>query len=202
MELTAWLSLAAICLMGAMSPGPSLAMVLKHTVSGGRVNGVITALTHGAGVALYAVFTVMGLALIIKQTPWLFELIRYAGAAYLVWQAFKALTANSASAKLDYQQTRVTKTQSANEGFMIAFLNPKLAIFFLALFSQFIDVNANLVQKTIMVATVGGIDALWYVLIALILSQSALLTKLKNNVNIVEKITGVAFLLVAARIVL
>ncbi|WP_281556353.1 LysE family translocator [Thalassomonas sp. RHCl1] len=202
MEFTAWLSLAAICLMGAMSPGPSLAMVLKHTVSGGRVNGMITAVAHGVGVALYAVFTVMGLALIIKQTPWLFELIRYAGAAYLVWQAIKALTANSSSAKLDYQQTRVTKMQSANEGFMIAFLNPKLAIFFLALFSQFIDVNANLVQKIIMVATVGGIDGLWYVLIALILSQSALLTKLKNNVNVVEKITGVAFLLVAARIVL
>ena len=98
MELTAWLSLAAICLMGAMSPGPSLAMVLKHTVSGGRVNGMITAVAHGVGVALYAVFTVMGLALIIKQTPWLFELIRYAGAAYLVWQAIKALTANSSSA--------------------------------------------------------------------------------------------------------
>lgn len=201
MEFTAWLSLAAICLMGAMSPGPSLAMVLKHTVSGGRINGVITGVTHGFGVALYAVITVMGLAIVIQQTPWLFNLIKYAGAAYLVWQAFKALTANSTAAEIDYQQSIVTKKQSASEGFMIAFLNPKLAIFFLALFSQFINGEADLAEKIIMVATVGGIDTLWYVLIALILSQSAMLVKLKNNVNVVEKITGVAFLLVAARIV-
>ena len=72
----------------------------------------------------------------------------------------------------------------------------------LALFSQFIDANASLVQKIIMVSTVGGIDTLWYCLIALLLSKSVILEKLRNNVHIVDKITGVILLAICARVLM
>ncbi len=200
MELSAWISLAAICLMGAMTPGPSLIIVLKHTVSGGRLNGVLTSIAHGIGVAIYALLTVIGLAIIIESTPWLFNLIKYAGVILLLWLAYKALISKSSFAEMITQGTKVTKRQSFREGLLIAFLNPKLAIFFLALFSQFVDAQAGWQQNAVMVATVSGIDTLWYCLIALLLSQSAILAKLRNNVHIVEKVTGIALLAVAARI--
>jgi len=202
MDLSAWLSLAVICLLGAMTPGPSLAIVLKHTVSGGRLNGFVVSIFHGAGIALYAVLTVLGMALIIKETPWLFNMIKYAGAAFLLWLAFKAFTSKSALATLKHETISVSLKQSAWQGFMIAFLNPKIAIFFIALFSQFIDANASLVQKIIMVSTVGGIDTLWYCLIALLLSKSVILEKLRNNVHIVDKITGVILLAICARVLM
>ena len=202
MELTAWLSLASICILGAMTPGPSLAMVLKHTISGGRLNGMIVSLAHGLGVALYAVITVLGMAVIIKETPWLFNIIKYAGVIFLLWLAFKALTSKSVLADLQTKPCKVSWQQSAWEGFSIAFLNPKLALFFLALFSQFIHADASTQQKTLMVATVGGIDTLWYCLIALILSQSSVLTKLRDNVHIVDKVTGIALITVAMRVML
>ncbi|KGJ95905.1 LysE family translocator [Colwellia psychrerythraea] len=202
MDLSAWLSLATICLLGAMTPGPSLAIVLKHTLSGGRVNGFFVSIFHGAGIALYAVLTVLGMALIIKETPWLFNLIKYAGAAFLLWLAFKAFTSKSVLGKLNHETISVTLIQSAWEGFMIAFLNPKIALFFIALFSQFIDANANLEQQIIMVSTVGGIDAIWYCLVSLLFSQSYILEKLRNNVHIVDKITGVILLAISARILM
>lgn len=202
MELTAWFSLASICILGAMTPGPSLAMVLKHTISGGRLNGMIVSLAHGLGVALYAVITVLGMAVIIKETPWLFNIIKYAGVAFLLWLAFKALTSKSVLADMQTKPCKVSWHQSAWEGFSIAFLNPKLALFFLALFSQFIHADASTQQKTLMVATVGGIDTLWYCLIALILSQSSVLTKLRNNAHIVDKVTGIALITVAMRVML
>lgn len=202
MELTAWLSLASICILGAMTPGPSLAMVLKHTISGGRFNGMIVSLAHGLGVALYAVITVLGMAVIIKETPWLFNIIKYAGVAFLLWLAFKALTSTSVLNNLHTEMSKVSWQQSAWEGFSIAFLNPKLALFFLALFSQFIHADASTQQKTLMVATVGGIDTLWYCLIALILSQSSILTKLRDNAHIVDKVTGIALISVAMRVIL
>ncbi|PCI61160.1 MAG: lysine transporter LysE [Gammaproteobacteria bacterium] len=202
MELTAWLSLATICILGAMTPGPSLAMVLKHTVAGGRLNGVVTSITHGLAVSLYAVLTVLGMAVLINETPWLFNIIKYAGAGFLLWLAFKAFTAKSALAKINQIKSKVSLKQSAWEGFMIAFLNPKLAIFFLALFSQFIEANASWQQKVIMVFTVGGIDTLWYCLIAAILSHSLFLNKLRNNIHWVEKATGVALLGITARVLL
>ncbi|PAJ74419.1 lysine transporter LysE [Pseudoalteromonas sp. NBT06-2] len=202
MELTAWLSLASICVLGAMTPGPSLVIVLKHTMSGGRLNGLVVSIAHGAGIALYAVLTILGMALIIKETPWLFNIIKYAGVAFLLWLAFKSFTSKSSLGKLKQEAISTTLKQSAWEGFMIAFLNPKIAMFFLALFSQFIDTNANLEQKIIMVATVSGIDALWYCLIALVLSKSVMLEKLRNNVHVIDKITGIALLGISARVLL
>jgi len=202
MELAAWLSLASICVLGAMTPGPSLMIVLKHTMSGGRLNGFVVSIAHGAGIALYAVLTILGMALIIKETPWLFNIIKYAGAVFLLWLAFKAFTSKSSLSSLKQETSSVTLKQSAFEGFMIAFLNPKIAMFFIALFSQFIDAEAGIEQKIIIVCTVGGIDTLWYCLIALVLSKSSVFEKMRNNVHIIDKITGIALLGVTARVLM
>jgi len=202
MEFTAWASLAFICMMGAMTPGPSLAVVLKHTVSGGRMNGVVASLAHGLGIALYATLTVIGLAIIIKETPWLFNVIKYAGVIMLLWLAYKSLTSKAAVTKLDEQGPAVTLKQSFLHGFFIAFFNPKLTIFFLALFGQFVDEQAGWQHSAIMVATVVSTDTLWYCLIVIVLSQSNLLVKLKANAHIVDKVTGIGLLAVAARVAL
>ncbi len=199
MELLHWLSLATICLLGAMTPGPSLAVVLKHTISGSRNNGVYTSVFHGLGVSVYAVLTVLGMAIIIKETPWLFNLIRYSGIAFLLWLSFKALTSNNKSNEQVSNINKPSLQKSAYEGFMIAFLNPKLAIFFIALFSQFINEGSLWQEKVIMVLTVGGFDTIWYCLIALVFSQSNMIDKLKRNSNVIEKITGVALLLLATK---
>ena len=200
MELTAWLSLALICMMGAMTPGQSLAVVLKHTISGGRVNGVAASIAHGIGVGVYATLTVVGLALVIQQTPWLFNVIKYAGVVMLLRLAYKALTSKPALDDVDQKEETVTLKESIVQGFMIAFLNPKLAIFFLALFGQFVEADAGWLQNLIMVGTVFSIDTLWYCIIAIVLSQSSLLAKLKNNVHKIDKVTGVVLLAVAARV--
>ena len=185
-----------------MTPGPSLAVVIKNTVSGGRINGVVTGVAHGLGVAIYATLTVVGLAIIIKETPWLFNLIKYAGVLMLLFLAYKALTSKSSITKLNEQRADITVKQSFIHGFMIAFLNPKLAIFFLALFGQFVIANADWQQNVIMVSTVAGIDAIWYCLIAIVFSQSTILDKLRNNVHIVDKATGIALIAIAARVAL
>ena len=88
------------------------------------------------------------------------------------------------------------------DGFLIAFLNPKLAIFFLALFSQFVDADAGWQQKAIMTTTVGLIDMIWYVVIAYAMSRGPILDKLKANSHIVDKVTGSFLILLAARVVL
>ena len=202
MALSAWLSLALLCILGAMTPGQSLIIILKHSVAGGRLNGLVASLGHALGVMLYAIATVIGLAVIIQQTPWLFDLIRYLGAAFLVWLGYKALMSRAESSRLLTSESSISLKQSFSEGLMVSFLNPKLAIFFLALFSQFVDADAGWQQSIIMVATVAGIDTLWYCLVALILSHSSVLDKLRQNMNVVEKCSGVVLLAVALRVVL
>lgn len=205
MEFHLWLSLAFICVMGALSPGPSLAVVVKNTLFGGSKQGYATAISHGAGVALYAALTALGIGVVIVQSPLLFSFIQYAGAAFLVYLGIKALM--SKKQNLDFKEDESTEEinkQTINgwrDGFLIAFLNPKLAIFFLALFSQFVDANASYQQKVIMVSTVGIIDTLWYLIVAFMFSRGPVLEKLKRNSHVIDKITGSFLILLAARII-
>ena len=115
MPLTLWLSLAAVCALGAMSPGPSLAMVLRHTLGGGRTPGVIAGLTHAMGVGLYALLTVWGLGAVISRQPMLFMVITWGGAAYLAWLGIKALRAGCGGA-LEAQGAASGPAQAARDG--------------------------------------------------------------------------------------
>lgn len=202
MELHLWLSLVTICVLGAISPGPSLALVIKNTLHGGHGQGYATAISHGLGVAVYAAITATGIGIIIVNSPTVFAIIQYAGAAFLLYLGAKALMSKQAPVDLDLQSSNnKNKINGWRDGFLIAFLNPKLAIFFLALFSQFVDANAGWQQKMIMTATVGGIDTLWYCLVTYGLSRGPVLNKLKANHHIVDRITGCFLILLAARVV-
>ncbi|MEW7864881.1 LysE family translocator [Aeromonas diversa] len=199
MEWSSWLALAAICVMGAVSPGPSLALIIRNTVGGGRGNGVATALGHGLGVGLYALITAMGLALLITKTPLLFDGIRYGGAAFLAWLGVKALLAKGGPAAAAEHQGGTRR--GALEGFMVAFLNPQLAIFFVALFSQFVHQETGWREGGFMMLTAGGIDALWYVLVALGLSHGPVLAWLHRKASMINKASGLVLLGLAVKVV-
>lgn len=203
MEFHLWLSLVVICILGALSPGPSLALVIKNTLNGGASQGYATAISHGLGVALYAAITATGIGLLIVQSPMLFDAIKYSGAAFLLYLGIKALMSKKQNIEFANQSDAIDPSINGwRDGFLIAFLNPKLAIFFLALFSQFVDADAGWQQKAIMTTTVGLIDMIWYVVIAYAMSRGPILDKLKANSHIVDKVTGSFLILLAARVVM
>ncbi|MFW6345939.1 MAG: LysE family translocator, partial [Halomonas sp.] len=123
MPLSLWLSLAAVCAMGAMSPGPSLAMVLRHTLGGGRAPGVVAGLSHALGVGFYALLTVWGLGALIVRQPLLFQAVTWGGAAYLAWLGIEALRAGRAGA-LQAGGEATTRRQAARDGMLVALGNP------------------------------------------------------------------------------
>ncbi|MDO7084334.1 LysE family translocator [Pseudocolwellia sp. AS88] len=202
MELHLWLSFVVICILGALSPGPSLALVIRNAVNGGVAKGYATAISHGLGVALYAAITATGVAVIIVNTPFLFSLIQYAGAAFLLYLGVKSLL--SKKSKLIPQEETIIKTNNINgwrDGFLLAFLNPKLAIFFIALFSQFLNSDSGVEQKVIMTMTVGTLDALWYCFVTFLISKGNIINKLKENSYIVDKVTGCFLIALAVKVV-
>ena len=91
MQFEHWLSLFALCLMGAMSPGPSLAVVMRAALRGNRRSAYGTAVAHGLGVGLYALLTVTGLAVLITRWPGAFLSVQLLGAAFLVYLGVQAL---------------------------------------------------------------------------------------------------------------
>jgi threonine/homoserine/homoserine lactone efflux protein len=200
MALTHWLSLVSICLLGAMSPGPSLAIVLKSTVNGGVAKGYVSALAHGFGVALYGLLTVTGLAVLIARSPQLFLAIQLVGAAYLIYLGLQSLRSTGASEAEG--NAPISGRSAAVEGFLVAFLNPKLAVFMLALFSQFLLPGFGLIEKSIMVATVGITDACWYALIVALVSRKTLMGKLQRSAQRIDQVFGVILILLAITVIL
>jgi len=201
MSLTDWLPLATICILGAMSPGPSLAVVLRNTLAAGRSEGVKTALAHGAGVGIYAFAAAAGLAVVITSTPVLFLIIQWLGAFFLAYLGVKSLVGHTALQE-SIEAEAVTQVNGLRSGFLTAFLNPKLAIFFAALFSQFVSAQAGLGEKFLMALTAAVIDAGWYLFVALSLSHSRVLCLLRRKTDLLNKAFGIVLLFLSVRILI
>ncbi|MCL9780590.1 LysE family translocator [Vibrio sp. S4M6] len=201
MTLTIWLSLFVVCLLGAMSPGPSLAMVVKHSLAGSRKNGFAVAWAHAFGIGVYAFITMIGLAVVLHNAPLVFEGISLAGALYLAYLGINALRSKGGvAAKLESGE-RVSVSQSAKEGILISILNPKIAIFFIALFSQFVSVGHGVADKSIVVLTPFVVDGLWYTLITLLLSSPLFIDKMRAKAQLIDRLSGVILILLAIRVV-
>ena len=202
MTLPLWLSLVAVCIMGAMSPGPSLAVVLKHSLHGGMKNGMLAALSHGIGVGFYACASLLGLGALMTQLPTLYQVLVYGGAAYLAYLGIRILLARPSSQTLHVEKAKPSPRAALQDGFAIAFLNPKLAVFFLALFSQFIDPeNLTFQVGLIMCLTVFVLDTGWYLLVALLTEISKKRFGFTKATPWFEKLLGVIFIALAVRVV-
>lgn len=198
MTITIWLTIVSICVLGAMSPGPSLAVVLKQTLSGGRKTGLITAVAHGLGIGLYALLCISGIAVIITASPLLFNALKWMGAAYLAWIGIKGLRAKSSvvTSPADSPSTG----NAARDGFLVVFLNPKVAVFFIALFSQVIGSETTWIEKLAYASTAMIIDMGWYVIVAWLFSNPHWLAKLQQNSIWLDRAFGIVLIALAVRI--
>jgi len=198
MTLTIWLTVVSICLLGAMSPGPSLAVVLQQTLRGGRAHGMLAAVAHGLAIGLYAMICISGIGVMIANSPLLFNGLQWAGAGYLLWIGIKSLRSKPRieSAPRD----SLSSHSAARDGFLVAFLNPKVAVFFIALFSQVIGIETTLLEKLAYAATALFIDMAWYIIVAWSFSNPRWLGYLKQNVVWLERAFGVVLIALAIRL--
>ncbi len=198
MDFTALLGMSFVCALGAMSPGPSLAVVLRNTISGGRTQGVLTGIGHGIGFTIYAFLAVTGLSAILIANESAFTLLQWSGAIILLWLSYNMLTYQSTGELEEHQSSG---RQGFIEGFMISFLNPKILVFLVAVFSQFIDPNMTFSDRIIMATMAGLIDTIWYVLVATFLAGTSIIDKLRANSTLVDRIIGSVLLLLALIII-
>ena len=194
MDFTSLVGMSLVCVMGAMSPGPSLAVVLRNTISGGRTQGVMTGIGHGIGFGIYAFIAVMGLSALLLANEGIFNLLQWAGAAVLIWLAYNMLTYSPSGPVKEHEGSG---RRGFSEGFMIAFLNPKILVFLVAVFSQFIDPEMTNPDRFIMAMVAGIIDTTWYVLVAAVLSGTSIIDKLRANAVIIDRSIGMVLLMLA-----
>ena len=189
-----WSQFAIVCLLGAMSPGPSLALIIRNSINFNRMSGILAAIAHGLGICVYATVTVIILEFILKNSETIFFVIQICGSLFLIILGLVFIFKKDNGDQIEAYQIH---SNSFAQGFIIAIINPKILIWFTAIYSQFIDINASLINKTILVLTPSIIDAIWYSLVAILVTGYGLKEILNKRKFIIQKTIGVLLILIA-----
>ena len=189
-----WFRFALVCLIGAMSPGPSLAVVIRNNLNFNRLAGILTSLGHGLGIGVYATAAVLGLGFILKANQMVFLIIQILGLIFLFLLGLMFIFQKRTDQNVEEHQHQFN---SFFQGFVIAVINPKILIWFTAIYSQFINIHANIIFNTTLVLTASIIDALWYILVSLLVTGYGLKNFLLERKKMIQKITGSLLILIA-----
>ena len=135
------LFLAASALL-AIAPGPDIVYVLARGISQGPRAGIAAALGFATGCIFHTVLAAVGIAALIRSSELAFDLVRYAGAAYLVWIGIQALRHRASFSMEGAQDTRALST-IYRQSVIGNVLNPKVTLFFLAFLPQFVNAGAG-----------------------------------------------------------
>ena len=194
MSLLIFLKIFAVCLLGAMSPGPSMVVVINNAIFKNRLNGILTSIGHGVGIGIYALFAVLGIALIIKTNLYVFNVIKFLSIIFLVYLGVNLMITND---KLEFDGKDINSGfTSFLQGLSISLLNPKIFIWFIAIYSQFMSVDNDMIFNTILILTASIIDAIWYVILTLLVTTNIALDFIKDKSVLLQKFVGSVFIII------
>jgi len=192
------LAASTVFFLGAISPGPSLLMVIRNTIVGGRRRGVLCAVGHGIGFGLYAGVAIFGLIVLLEEAPSVFLGLQWIGIVLLVYYGW-LMWAHSTD---ESHEELEGEARGFLEGFSIAFFNPKIALFLVAVLAQVLESGMSLETKLIIGFIGMAIDMAWYVLVAVFLTGTPMLDWLRKNGSIVNRLTAAVLWGFAATVML
>ena len=195
MTILLFAKITLVCLLGAMSPGPSMVVVINNAIYKNKINGILTAIGHGIGIGVYAFFAVLGIGIIIKTNLFLFNTIKILSIFFLFYLGFQAIFNGS---KMNFENNTIKYgVKSFFEGFGISILNPKILIWFLAIYSQFMSVSNNNILNISLILIASAVDALWYILLVNLVTAKGVLEKIKNKAHSIQKLIGYVFIIIS-----
>jgi RhtB (resistance to homoserine/threonine) family protein len=195
--LVQWLTLVAVFSLAVISPGPDFVMAVRNSVLHSRRTGILTALGFGAGVMVHVTYTVLGIAALIAQSILLFNILKFAGAAYLIWMGVQALRSKGMP-ELQIPETGPKETQAImsdsaafRSGFLTNLLNPKATLFFLAIFSQIIRPETPHIWQAVYGLTCAAMVVGWFSLVAFVLTQDQVRSRFLKAAHWIDRVCGV-----------
>jgi RhtB (resistance to homoserine/threonine) family protein len=196
--------LAVAHLLAVASPGPDFAMVLRQSLAHGRRTAVWTSLGIGSAILLHATYCVLGLGLLLQNSPSAFAALRYAGAAYLAYLGLEGLRSRARiGAESGGSNLTIPAPKAAFvAGFLTNALNPKAALFFIALFPVAVSPETpKLIQAGyglwMSLATMA-----WFSLVSVVFTRGSVRQGYLRHGHWIERALGVVFLAFAAGLLL
>lgn len=175
-------------LLAAISPGPDFVMAVKNSLTYSRKTGIFTGIGIGLGISIHIIYCAAGVGYLISKSIIVFNIIKYIGAAYLIYMGIKAILSKSTKIEVSRNVIKddISWFLAIKTGFLTNVLNPKATLFFLGLFTFVIKPQTPmyiiLILSTIMVFTAIS----WFTLVALFFSQQriqAIFLKFEKAIN-------------------
>ena len=195
MTLLLFIQITFVCLLGAMSPGPSMMVVINNSIFKNKFNGILTAIGHGLGIGIYALFAVVGVGLILKTNTIIFNSLKFLSIFFLFYLGIQALMKKN---QIDFDKNNIKSgLRSFLQGLSISILNPKIFIWFIAIYSQFMSLNNGYFFNLSLVLIASIVDALWYLLLVNLVTSHSIIGLIKNKAYLIQKIVGILFIIIS-----
>jgi RhtB (resistance to homoserine/threonine) family protein len=191
-----------------LTPGLDTALVIKNTSRSGAKDGCVTSFGICSGLFIHAAFSAVGISAILLQSAELFQVMKWVGAAYLIWLGFNSLRATYRGVKglsvpADNTYREFSAIRSLREGFLSNVLNPKTAVFYLAFLPQFIDPNHSLFIQSFMMAGIHFVIAMvWQCGLSVAINSAQKLVKNSSMLTWMEGLTGSVLIALGIKLLL
>lgn len=191
-------------LLAVASPGPDFALVLKESLSRGRRFAIYASLGIGTAILLHVSYSLLGLGLLIRNSPTWFGVVKYAGAAYLAWLGVQALRAKPRAPDADAVDSVGGPPNSVRAfglGFLTNALNPKATLFFISLFVLAVNpATPKLIQAGYGV-WMAVATAAWFSLVSVLFARAEVRAKFWRHGHWIDRALGLVFLAFAASLI-
>ncbi|PZF92505.1 lysine transporter LysE [Micromonospora endophytica] len=195
---------AGVIALGALSPGPDFAVVLRQAAVSGRSRGMASAGGVAVGVFGWAVAAATGVAALLAASATAFTVVKLVGAGYLAYLGIKALRAatrrTDGPALTDGDGQLASVSVAFRQGLLCNVLNPKAAVFFVALMPQFLGTGAGVGQALILAVVAAAVTLLWFFVVANVVATLRRLFARRSVRRALDAVTGVALIGLGARL--
>lgn len=199
-----WLAVFTAGCLVITSPGPNFLLTLRSSLAHSRKSGICTAVGVATGDFIHIIFWLIGIGVIISRSILLFNLLKWIGAAYLIYIGIKSLQArkHQSNSMDSYILQELKPSIAFRRGFLTCLLNPKVTLFLLALFTQIIRPGTPVIVQIIYGLTIVAIELTWLTIVAAVVSQSRIRHWFLSVSHWFERITGTVLIFFGLRLAL
>ncbi len=207
-HLAEYFTLMAVFALAAITPGPDFAMVVRQSVVHGRRAGVVTSLGVGSAMLFHASYTLAGIGLLVAHSILAFNILKWLGAAYLVYVGIKTFRAPAMSMDLEDPgphppvEGRMSDARSFGLGFLTNALNPKAVLFFLSLFGTLVSTDTPIALQMGYALSMSALLMGWFTLVSFFFTGRTVRAQLARAGRWFNRLTGGALIALGVRLAL
>jgi len=199
-----WLEFSQVALahlLAVASPGPDFAIVVRQSVAQGRRTAIWTSLGIGVAILLHVSYSLLGIGLLLRSSETWFNVVKFAGAAYIAWlgvQSLRSRPRDATAAVTAIDAANVTASQAQRGAFVVGFLtnvlNPKATLFFISLFAMMVSPQTPKLVQSLYGLWMALATAAWFSLVSVFFTRDDVRRRFLKHGHWIDRALGVVFL--------